>query len=158
MSYEGWYNDEIVCFTFTGVTNPSQSQIDIMNDLMLCYLTATGTASYSIGDLNIFINCLVQHGLDPDSEDVLQFLIFLPKETCVNTDELEEDYSNVMEELAPAMTEKQIVCVALWYDIEGEWSIQATEIVICPVREGVLTDDYQVKVQKRLSCMQKYII
>ncbi len=158
MTYEGWYNDDIVCFTFTGVTNPSQSQIDIINDLMLCYLTATGTASYRVGGLDIFINCLVQHGLDPDSQDVLQFLIFLPKEMCVNTEELEEDYSNVVEELAPAMTEKQIVCVALWYDIEGEWSIQATDIAICPVLVGVLTNDYQVKFQTLSSSIQTYVI
>ena len=130
-SSAGWYNG-IGCISLVTHDGKSQHQIHILNILTRCiFLTALQTGFATPGEG--IAQCLRGYDLDPDSPAVLELLIITPAESCVDTDQLEEDHSNVRDVILPNVTVIQVVCVAVWDADEGRLNVAPNEMFMCVV-------------------------
>ena len=86
-----------------------------------------------------FIECLIRNDLDPDSQEVIEWLEFKPESECLHQDVL-ANYDDVLDaDLDVALVKNtnhvtQVVCMAVWSETEaGPAAPVADSIYICPI-------------------------
>ena len=136
-----WY-EQTVCFHIAQIDEPTFAQANTMLTIMTCLLLSTHADVFTVPRQDMFIECLLEEGLDPLSTEVLEWLVFLPSDSCWDQEVLQEDPDNYHDAYkVPPGYPNQTVCMAVWPSTDLGIRLSADNVYMWPVVPGTQTPE-----------------
>ena len=133
-----WYEDPYACFSVADITNHTADTIQMVRLIVSCVVLN----SLEPGSQNTFVwnfaSCLRENGVDPDSDEVMDTLMFHPTANCWDMDAIQEGQFQLINGYT--------VCVSLWRESEVDVQTGPDQVLVCPVQTNVTlhTDEKEV--------------